>query len=217
MVKATKEHLNLIRLTPRDVEILKFINDFGFVEIGHIIRKFNFKTRPRAYVRLRQLTDAGLVKHDRIFHNQCGIYRVTAKGASYTELPKLTKLNLATYGHDTKIIDLSINLLKRYPTAYWISERVLKRNKHLEGVGKKGHLSDGILVMSDDTEIAIELELAKKGKARLKKIIDGYVRQFELKKIWYFCSEVTYHKVSKLTEEMNFIETFKVKDFLAKV
>lgn len=202
-----------MKLTARDLEILKFINKFGFTRIDHIVNKFDFGTKRRAYFRLRQLVDGSLVAHERILYNDAGFYRVTAKGANFTELPYLAKVNLATYEHDIKLINLSLELLRRYPKADWISERMLKKEKH-DRVGKRGHFCDGILVMPDDTQIAIELELTKKGKARLERIINGYVRQFEFKKIWYFCGDTCYNRISKLTEGMNFIETFRINDFI---
>lgn len=55
-----------MKLTDRDVDILRFINDFGFCEILQIEKRFGVK-RPRSYQIMSRLVKAGLVKHDGLF------------------------------------------------------------------------------------------------------------------------------------------------------
>jgi len=85
-----------MQLTERDTEILQFINSFGFCEIPQIESRFEV-TKRRSYQILERLITAGLVKHERVLHGKHGIYRLTAKGASYTDLPASSRITMNTY------------------------------------------------------------------------------------------------------------------------
>jgi len=158
-----------MQLTERDVKILQFINDFGFCEMPQIEKLFGL-VKPRSYQIMQRLVAAGLVKHERVFHGRHGIYRLTKKGASHTDLPALARITLANYNHSLAVLDVYLYLQAKHPDAEWLSERHLIHEKYFDGVGKRGHLPDGIMLMpgSDEKEqkIAIEVELRSKAKAR---------------------------------------------------
>jgi len=67
-----------VRLTERDLEILRFINLFGFCEMPHLNHRFSLK-RPRNYQVLNRLLTAKLIKHERVFYGRHGIYRLTKR------------------------------------------------------------------------------------------------------------------------------------------
>ncbi len=206
--------LEKIQITEREKEILQFINAFGFCEIVHIIKQFSMK-QSRCYQVMEKLKRGGLVKHERVFYGRHGIYWVTHKGASYTELPPLTTIPLAHYGHQLTIINLYMKLQNLYPEIRWISERQLIQEKFFDGVGKRGHVADGILVYPDGKKIAIEVELTLKGKNRLQKILKGYVRQQELSEIWYYCAPELIAAIRELTTKMTYIKIHNLAEFLA--
>lgn len=72
------------------------------------------------------------------------------------------------------IVDVYVKLKEIYPQATWISERSLVHDKCADGLGRRGHLSDGMLIFPDGKKIAIEVELTMKGKNRLERILKGY-------------------------------------------
>lgn len=191
-----------IRITERDLEILNFINDFGFCEMPQLEQRFKLR-KPKNYMLINRLIKVGLVKHERLFYGRHGVYRLTRKGARHTELPPLTKIVLGNYKHDLKLIEVYLKLRVLYPEAQWISERKLKREKYCDGVGKRGHLPDGVLIFPDGKEVAVEVELTAKDKYRVERILKWYSSKLDIKEVWYYClpSIVSYmqNKAARMT------------------
>jgi len=202
-----------VQLTERDIEILCFINEFGFCEMPQIEKRFGIK-KPLSYRLLRRLIKAELVKHRRIFYAGYGIYYLTSSGAKFTDLPSLGTISIGQYGHQRLITDVFIQLRKQYPEAEWISERRLLHEKFYEGVGKSGHVADGILIFPDNKKIAIEVELSLKGKERITRILKDYSAQFSIKEVWYFCLPGMLNAMKALAADLSFITIFNLKEFL---
>lgn len=201
------------KITERDVEILRFINDFGFCEMPQLERRFGFK-KPRNYQVMSRLIEGGLVKHERVFYGRHGIFRLSERGAKLTELPALARVPLATYQHDLTLIEVYLKLREQYPAAQWVSERQLRRDKYFDGVGKTGHLSDGLLVFPDGKQVAVEVELSLKGKHRLEHILKGYGADFSLEAVWYYCSEGVASVISLMAASWPFVKIYPLREFL---
>ncbi len=200
-------------ISTREIEILRFVNEFGFCEIRQIMKQFCIK-QSRCYQIMQSLEKKELVRRQSIFYGRPGIYRLSRKGASYTDLPALTKIPLAHYGHQLAIVDVCYKLRLLYPEASWVSERRLIQEKFSEGLGKRGHLSDGMLIFSDQSQVAIEIELAVKAKTRLQKILRSYNSQFVIKEVWYFCSKAAASALTPLVINMPFIKIYSINEFL---
>ncbi len=112
------------------------------------------------------------------------------------------------------LIDVFMRLVAKYPDAKWISERRLKQERFMNGMGKKWHVSDGILILSCGKKIAIELELTLKGKTRLEQILRGYRMMFDLKEVWYFCPKELIDSLSAFTNKLPFIKVFSLDELL---
>jgi hypothetical protein len=88
------------------------------------------------------------------------------------------------YIHQLAVIDVYFKLMEQYLGTKWLSERYIKREKYDYDVGQKiKHLCDGILVLPNDKQIAIEVELTMKTKERLQDIIIEYVLHRRLKEV----------------------------------
>ena len=202
-----------MKLTERDIGILKFINEFGFSEMPQIERRFGLK-KPRSYQLLTRLVEEGYVKHERVFHGRHGIYRLSRKGAKLTHLPPLARVPLANYKHDITLMEVYLRLREQYPQALWISERELKRDKYFDGVGKFGHLSDGLLVFKDGKRIAVEVELSLKSRNRVEQILRWYGGVFEIEEVWYYCPKGIMASMSSMAVEMPHIKFNDLDEFL---
>jgi len=211
MMKLKEAH---IQLTRRDMAILDFINDFGFCEMRHLERRFGMK-KPIGYRLMHRLIKAGLVMHERIYHFEAGIYLLTPEGAKCTDLPSVSHFAIGRFAHQKALIDTYLTLRERYPDMDWLSERQLKHEKFYDGIGKHGHLADGVLIFSDGRKIAIEVELNLKGKERLKKIFKQYAAQFGFNEVWYFCPKEMVEKLKVLAKNMPFIKIYHFEEGLA--
>lgn len=183
-------------MTERDIEILKFINDFGFCEISQIEKRFQLN-RPRSYKIMQRLVKAGFVIHQRAFNNNFGIFYLNNSGAQFTDLPRMKNIPIGTYNHQLTIIEVYLKLMRQYPEAFWISERHLQRDRVKHGMKKQNHIADGMLILPDQKQIAIEVELTTKGTYRLEKILKGYASQFDINEVWYFCESQAKNKITK--------------------
>lgn len=207
-----------MRLTERDMKILHFINDFGFCEMPQIEKMFAL-AKPRSYQIIQRLIEAGLVKHERVFHGRHGIYRLSKKGASHTDLPAPLRISLAHYNHSLAVLDVYLHLRQKHPDAEWLSERHLAHQKYFDGVGKRGHLPDGILLLPDndkkEQKIAIEVELRSKAKARIESILKWYTSQFDFFEVWYFCPQGVAESLrSVVGASMSFVKIWSLREIL---
>lgn len=193
-----------MKLTDRDCAIMRFINDFGFCEMPHIVKQFGLN-KPRNYKVMQRLVQGGYVIHERVFYYRHGIYRLSKKGAEHTGLPVLNKIPVGIYEHQMALIEVYIKLMKEYPDATWISERSIKRDQCMRGIGRRGHVADGMLIMPDGKQIAIEVELTMKGRYRLEEILKGYSAQLEIDQVWYYCAPAILHKVKKIAEKRSMV------------
>ena len=197
-------------LTNRDMEIIRFINEFGFCEMPQIEKRFSLK-KPRGYKVIKRLIEAGLVVHEYVLRNKHGIYRLTREGAECTDLPMLKYISLGSYLHQLTVVNVHLELMQRFFNATWISERRLKRDKFLEkGFYRIGHIADGMLVFPDDKKIAIEVELTMKGKDRLDKIITGYALNRSIDGVWYFCAPEIVNKVKNISSWFKDVRVFGI-------
>jgi hypothetical protein len=202
-----------IRITERDVSILQFVNEFGFCEIRHVQNQFGIKKR-LCYSLMQRLVLGGFVTHQHIYHNQHGIYRATHLGASYTDLPPLNIIPHNHYHHHLTVIDVYQKMKQYHAAMTWVSERQLISEKFSQGVGKRGHIADGMLLLPNK-KVAIEVELTVKGRARLERILKGYAKQADIDEIWYFCQQKTFNALRPFVEKMSsLVKTILVEDFL---
>lgn len=200
-------------MTERDIEILQFINRFGFCQMPHICRRFKLG-KTRHYQVMSRLIKSGYVHHEFIFHRQHGVYRVSKAGAALTNLRALKSVPTAIFDHETTLINLYLMLTEKYPEMVWVSERELIADKYAKGVGTKGHIADGLMIFPDKRIIAIELELTFKGRGRSASIFKEYSKDFDIHEVWYFCTDKVAHALRDLAAKTPVIKLHLLKEWL---
>ena len=200
-----------MKFTERDRRLLLWINGHGFVSVSQVAEWMGVSD-PFAYSRVKKLLNGGYLKRDRVLHNSKRIHSLTLKGkaACGDDLPILNRVNLGTFIHDMKLVDLSLKLEKDFDGEF-VPERRIKQLKGLSGVGKKGHSPDGILELTDK-KIAVELELSVKSRSRLKEIMNEYARNLELNEIWYFTDSVSVRNAISRAAEQSGVYNLKIED-----
>lgn len=199
-------------ITKRDVDLMQWINAMGFVTIGLIAKKLKIAL-PTAYARIRKLTNHGYLYHERIFFGLPGVYYLTSKGidCSGSALPGLRRISRGTYQHDLTLALLSLKLADQFGCEY-ISERSLKYEKMKDGIGIPGHIPDGMLLL-ENKKIAIEVELSKKGARRLQKIMQEYLKNFDIDEVWYFCGSADIKRqVDQYQPSIKFLKVLDLPD-----
>lgn len=195
----------------RDAEILRWVNGFGFATADQI-QKFMGVGKTAAYVRIKKLVNGGYLVRDRILHGQARIHKVTKKGTLACDdavLP-LKDVNLGTFRHDMKLVDLALMLEERTGGKF-IPDRRIRHDEGLSGVGQIGHIADGLLFIGDEKPVAIELELSVKSRARIQDIINGYGGDLSVREIWYFTDQQSVATaISKAAKDYPFIKVRRI-------
>lgn len=179
-----------MQVMERDLSLLNWINSFGFVTCKHVGRWMNVSDRV-AQKRVKKLVDGGYLERERIFCKGGDILKVSNLGVKLIgdELGVQKGLRLGTYFHDLGLIDLSLDLVEEHNGSRFFPERRIRHEIGLKGVGQSGHIPDGFLELEGGQRIAIELEITRKQKFRLKRILRGLHSDMNLAGVWYFCPE----------------------------
>jgi len=204
----------MMRIMQRDLELMRWANDCGFVTTEQIRRRLAV-ARSTAYERVYKLVQRRLLIHERVFHHQPGVYRVTAEGVRVCESPlsSLRRLSIGSFQHDLQVIDLSLSLYERWGGQF-VTERQLRHQSGRHGVGNAGHLNDGLLVLPDKC-VAIEVELSAKGKSRLERIFEHHYQNTKVDETWYFCGDGSIQRLIRtFAEKVNFIQVHLLDEFL---
>ena len=177
-------------LTPRDLEMLRWVGRHGTVTIDQITRRF-FSAKRTAYIRIAKLTDLRLLQRDRWLWNEPQIIRLTTAGArlvSDSILP--ASLVYADLNHSLQLVDLLEELARMHPEADVKTEREIRgeRSRQIRDrqrdVGR-GRMPDGLLTFLDGRTIAIELDRTSKRSREYALNIRAYAAE-KFTTVWWF-------------------------------
>jgi len=206
-----------VRITERDIDIIRWIDSFGYVTAEQVFREFGFSPK-RGYRRLRLLVEEKYLLHRRIFFGRPGIYQAGGQGLALIAddpecVPGLAPVRAATMEHNLLLVDLA-QLLVRKTGGAWKTDRQIRREKGFDlRAAVRPHVPDGILTLPGGKTIAVELELTAKGTQRLEKILKGYARAAEYREVWYFVRRPALaQKIGELTRKMPFVKTYLLEE-----
>jgi len=106
------------------------------------------------------------------------IYHLTRKGKKLikTEEPMVSHYHfeqrhagMNTFGHHNLLVESFFLLQKQLEIKEWVCEWILRINKH-----KKDKIPDGLLILQNDTKIALEVETSYKTKEAWKTVVTLY-------------------------------------------
>jgi hypothetical protein len=227
------------RVTTRDKEIVRWIGRLRMASAAQVAERFAMG-RAVTYARLGGLVRVGLLEHWRILHAAPGVYLATRVGLAAVdlELPP-ARVDLRTYAHDLELTSLVGHLEREYGADSVSTEREMRAADTALGLapaarprfaiplaGALGqleltpaghprlHFPDCAVTaaVSDkaDGVLAIELERTPKGRARLRRIVRGYVAARHVRLVRYYTfgdrvrelveSEVVAQRAHKLIE-----------------
>lgn len=201
----TKTYLNL---TPRQLDILKWIGEQYAVRMDHIQillgRTATQKTKEDgvASVTLTRKTvlssweKNGLVHYTKFFYKKPAWVWLTGRGIHHVGLPfRSREPSIQFLNHYHQINSVRLFLETKGITS-WVSERHLRykleanlqMQKDASRNTKRPHLPDGV-VTYDGKEIAVEVELTRKSDSIIDAILSDLDQRYQY--IWYFTSGST--------------------------
>ena len=192
------------RVTARDKEIVRWIGRLRMASAAQVAERFDLG-RAVAYARLGGLVRLGLLEHARVFHRAPGVYLATRAGLASVDLDlPPARIDLRTYAHDLELTSLVSELEREHGRERIITEREMRAaDAPLGGVPAEGprfaiplagaygqlqltpagrqrlHFPDCVVAQGCGAPstwmLAVELERTAKGRARLRRILAGYV------------------------------------------
>lgn len=172
-------------VTERDLETLPWINGWNGVTVEQIAARWgvDFSTAAR---RVRKLIDAGLLCRHYVNGLNIQPIAVTRLGCSLARdnLEPLPGVRLATWCHDSTVVDLEPRIVKRFGEGAINPDRRIREKRRLNGV-KGSHIPDIELIPTNGRPIAFEVELSMKSPARLQAIIDSYASSANYGAVYY--------------------------------
>jgi DNA-binding PadR family transcriptional regulator len=197
-------------LQDRDLEILKFINKFGYVGLDHIRELYNF-SQSRVYQILGRLIKNDYIDKKRVIADQASIYWLKTKGADLLETNRINKVSLQNIEHNLIVLNVYLELMKQNSTLEIKSDRELRQGK---GFGYTGHIPDLEIQTEEQNgkkNIAIEIEISRKDRKRLKSIVSTMEHGSKYLEVHYYCLGSSINLVREVTE---FKPMFKVFEYM---
>ena len=195
-----------VRLTPRDLEVLRYAVRHGMVTSDQLGARF-FRTAA-ARRRLRALERAGLLVSDRVLAAHPAVVRATPRGARLAGCDLApASLDLARIRHNLALVDLSEQLLATHPGSSWTTERELRRDRmraarNGDAWERQRRVPDGLLLLADGTRVAVELDLTPKRSARLDLLAGAYAVDRDVDTVWWYLpSEVAVSRMRTLVAQ----------------
>jgi hypothetical protein len=196
-----------VLVTERDRRLLEFIAEHRLVLAAHV-EALLAVSPGAAGARLRALSAAGMLTHERLLHRRPGHYQITGTGLALirSDLPR-PRIDLRCYEHD---IGAAWLWLAAHRGAFGALREVLAERQlrsldgradgrarpygvRLGGVGPRGqerlHYPDLLLTTATGHRIALELELSTKGRSRREKILAGYGADPRIDAVVYLVQE----------------------------
>jgi len=195
-----------VRLTERDLELLRFVGAHRFVLAEHVHHLID-ADRSVTYRLLSRLTDAGLVRYERIFHAQPGVFMITSGGLAVTGSTLSTpQIDLRLYRHEQHVpaLWLAATNGRLGQAVTTLTERELRHQDQLatnydpvgiklSGFDRAGrprlHHPDVAVIHPGGSLTALELELTMKSKKRLDEIVLGYLFDSRLRLALYITDQ----------------------------
>jgi hypothetical protein len=183
----------------------------GAADVNHVRARFAL-CRTRAYQRLIELVQDGMLAQHRILHNRPALYVATTRGLRRHGLAGLgpCRVSAARFEHAWQIADAAVALAAGLPDWRLLSEREIlwqerQRRKLLASVrvGSRGagiaalHRPDLALLSPRGRVVAIEVELAAKRPPRLVAICSGWARARHVDVVYYFASPTAARAVGR--------------------
>jgi len=177
-----------VKLTDRDLLVLKTIWRFRFC-LGRQIRLLcGFSGRRGCDERLRKLIESGYLSRKKYIYGVPSLYMITRKIESVIPLHYYEhKIRLEQILHDISVIDTVIYFMKMQGIS--LGDVVTAKELHgKDGFSNRKHQADFVIKKGKE-EIAVEIELSRKSKERLMKNVRNNFMRYG-SQIWIIPDDV---------------------------
>ena len=101
--------------------------------------------------------------------------------------------------HIAAVTDVRLDVLARHPGAAWVCERELHRELGAAPAGRQRHRPDDLVVI-DGREVAVEVELTLKRRARIEQVMTELVARYG--SVTYFAAPAPRRTLERLAADV---------------
>lgn len=180
-----------LRITSRDLAIFEFLLEMKFATVEELHSRFFKNTRDGntseslwwARERLQELRREDLIQATTLLTDRRNYflptiksYRLLSRKFPEREFPRpLAKIELNTFEHDYKVLQMRLYLESHGMIKSWISERQLQVGRESRAFTHRDAIPDGIYTLKNDEEFIFELEISLKSLKRYRAKIKRFV------------------------------------------
>lgn len=187
-----------VRCSQRDLDLLRVVGEQYAVTLPQLARLMGCSSHAARWLRSRW-ERAGWARGRALLVGEPVFVWLTRRGQSLAGIDyAVWRPNAGMLAHIAAVTDVRLHVLDRHQGAEWVSERELHRELAGES-GGRWHRPDGIVVL-DGQEVAVEVELTLKRRARTEAIMRELVARY--RSVSYFAAPAPRRTLERLAEEI---------------
>jgi hypothetical protein len=175
--RATRSDAGAVRCSARDVELLRVVGEQYAVTLPQLAQLMDCSPHAARWLRTRW-ERAGWVRGRAMLVGEPVFVWLTRRGHGIAGIDyAVWRPNAGMLAHIAAVTDVRLDVMRRRPGAQWVSERELHREVAAAPGRLQRHRPDGLVVL-DGREVAVEVELTLKRRARIESIMRELVARY---------------------------------------
>jgi hypothetical protein len=189
----------VVRCSVRDIELLRVVGEQYAVTLPQLSRMMGASEHAARWLRSRW-ERAGWAKGRALLVGEPVFVWVTRRGTSLAGIDyAVWRPNPGMLAHIAAVTDVRLHVLDGHPDATWVCERELHRELVGTPGGRQRHRPDGLVVI-DGREVAVEVELTLKRRARIEQIMTELVARYG--SVTYFAAAAPWRALTALAADI---------------
>src|SRR5436190_253931 len=175
--RARRSDIGSIRCSQRDLDLLRVVGEQYAVTLPQLARMMGCSSHAARWLRSRW-ERAGWARGRALLVGEPVFVWLTRRGQSLAGIDySVWRANPGMLAHIAAVTDVRLHVLDRHPGGTWVCERELHRELGAAPGGRQRHRPDGLVVI-DGREVAVEVELTLKRRARIEQIMAELVARY---------------------------------------
>lgn len=198
-VRQRRSDAGTLRCSARDLELLRIVGEQYAVTLPQLARMMGCSSHAARWLRSRW-ERAGWARGRALLVGEPVFVWLTRRGQSLAGIEySVWRPNAGMLAHIAAVTDVRLHVLDRHPGAAWVCERELHRELPGASGGRQRHRPDGLVVI-DGREVAVEVELTLKRRARIEQIMAELVARYG--SVTYFAAPSPRRALQRLAAEI---------------
>lgn len=198
-VRARRSDAGAVRCSARDLELLRIVGEQYAVTLPQLARMMGCSSHAARWLRSRW-ERAGWACGRALLVGAPVFVWLTRRGQSLAGVEySVWRPNAGRLAHIAAVTDVRLHVLDGHPGAAWVCERELHRELAATPGSRQRHRPDGLVVI-DGREVAVEVELTLKRRARIEQIMRELVARYG--SVTYFAAPAPRRALQQVAEEI---------------